>query len=152
MIEFKGKITSKNAIASQGRMLKKALIICSIVGMLFMLILLGAHWFFRTLILAMIPTIIIVFIIIPNKYMAFLPERLFIDTEERTIVSQVNVQRETFKMLDAVTKVEDHGDYYAFYFGNRVSGLGFIAQKDLITQGTIEEFERIFEEVLVRKY
>ena len=150
MIEFKGKVTSKNAIKSQGRMLKTFLIICAAIAMLFMLVLLGAHWFFRTLILAMIPTIIIVFIIIPNKYMAFLPERLFIDTEERTIVSQVNGQRETFKMLDAVTKVEDHGDYYAFYFNNRISGLGFVAQKDLITQGTIEEFEYIFEEVLVR--
>ena len=150
MIEFKGKVTSKNAINSQGRMLKTVLIICVAIAMLLMLILLGEHWFFRTIILGMIPIIIVVFVIIPNKYVAFLPERLFIDTDEGTVVSQIAGMGETFKILDDVTKVEDHGDYYAFYFNNRVSRIGFIAQKDLITQGTIEEFEEIFEEVLVR--
>lgn len=150
MIEFKGKVTSKNAIKTQVRMLKTLLIICFAIAMLFMLVLLGAHWFFRTIILGMIPIIIVVFVIIPNKYVAFLPERLFIDTDEGTIVSQIAGMGETFKILDDVTKVEDHGDYYAFYFNNRISGLGFVAQKDLITQGTIEEFEEIFEEVLVR--
>jgi hypothetical protein len=150
MIEFKGEITSKNAIDSQGRMLKKVLIICSIAAMLFMLVLLGANSFFRILILTFIPITMIVMVIIPNKYMAFLPERLFVDLDERTIVSQKSGTGETFKMLDDVTKVEDFGDYYAFYFNNRVSGLGFVAQKDLITQGTIEEFEEIFKEVLVR--
>ena len=150
MIEFKGKVTSKNAIKSQGRMLKAIFIISVAIAMLLMLILLGAAWFFRTLILIMMPVVIIGIIVIPNKHIALLPERLFIDTDERTIVSQIKGMNETFKMLDSVTKVEDYGDCYAFYFGNRVSGLGFIAQKDLITQGTIEEFEEIFEEVLVR--
>jgi len=150
MIEFRGKVTSKNAIKSQGRMLKAIFIISVAIAMLLMLILLGAAWFFRTLILIMMPVVIIGITVIPNKHIALLPERLLIDTEERTIVSQTKGMNETFKMLDDTTKVEDHGDYYAFYFGNRVSGLGFIAQKDLITQGTIEEFEEIFEEVLVR--
>ena len=118
--------------------------------MLLMLILLGAAWFFRTLILIMMPVVIIGIIVIPNKHIAPLPERLLIDTEERTIVSKIKGVNEAFKMLDNTTKVEDHGDYYAFYFNNSISGLGFIAQKDLITQGTIEEFEEIFEEVLVR--
>lgn len=150
MIEFKGKVTSKNAIKSQGCMLKAIFIISVAIAMLLMLILLGAAWFFRTLILIMMPVVIIGIIVIPNKHIALLPERLFIDTDERTIISQIKGMNEAFKALDDVTKVEDHGDYYAFYFGNRVSGLGFIAQKDLITQGTIEEFEEIFEEVLVR--
>jgi hypothetical protein len=110
MIEFKGEITSKNAIDSQGRMLKKVLIICSIATMLFMLVLLGANSFFRILILTFIPITMIVMVIIPNKYMAFLPERLFVDLDERTIVSQKSGTGETFKMLDDVTKVEDFGD------------------------------------------
>ena len=129
----------------------KAIFIISVaIAMLLILILLGAAWFFRTLILIMMPVVIIGIIVVPNKHIALLPERLLIDTDERTIVSQTKGMNETFKILDNTTKVEDHGDYYAFYFGNRVSGLGFIAQKDLITQGTIEEFEEIFEEVLVR--
>ena len=150
MIEFKGKVTSKNAINSQARMLKTVFIIFSVIAMLIMLIVYRSHWFFPPLILTMIPTIIIGFMITPNKYMALLPERLFIDTDERTMTSQIKGMGETFKMLDDVTKVEDFGDYYTFYFNNRISGLGFIAQKDLITQGTIEEFEEIFEEALVR--
>ena len=150
MIEFKGKVTSKNAINFQGRMLKRVLIICVAIAMLLMLFWLGGHWLFRTIILGMIPIIIVTFVIIPNKYVAALPERLFIDTNERTVVAEVKGLGEVFKMLDDVTEVEDCGEYYAFNFGNRISGLGFIAQKDLITQGTIEEFEEIFKEVLVR--
>ena len=150
MIEFKGKVTNKNAINSQARMLKTAIIICSVIPMLIMLALLGSHWFFRTIILAMIPLVIVVTIVIPNKFVVFLPEVLFIDRDEWTIVSRIKGLGEIYKNLDDITKVEDCGDYYAFYFNNRISGLGFIAQKDLIAQGTIEEFEEIFEEVLVR--
>ena len=110
-------------------MLKAIFIISVAIAMLLMLILLGAAWFFRTLILIMMPVVIIGIIIIPNKHIALLPERLFIDTDERTIISQIKGMNEAFKALDDVTKVEDHGDYYAFYFNNRISGLGFIAKK-----------------------
>lgn len=150
MIEFKGKVTSKDAIKTQGWMLKTPIIIFSVIALLIMFILLGSQWFFRTLIIAMMPIVVIGIIIIPNKLIAFLPDKLTIDTNERTVVSEVKGLGEVFKMLDDVTEVEDCGEYYAFHFGNRISGLGFIAQKDLITKGTIKEFEEIFKEVLVR--
>ncbi len=150
MIEFKGTITNKEVIKRQAIKYKSVILICFVIAALFMLLLLGVYWIFRMILLCMMPIIIIAIIIIPNKYVAILPDKLFIDTDERTIVYQVKGSPETFKMLDDVTKVEDHGDYYAFCFNHRSAEMGFVAQKDLITKGTIEEFEEIFEEVLVR--
>lgn len=51
-------------------------------------------------------------------------------------------------MFDEIQSIEDHGEWYNFIFKRRTKFIA--AQKDLITKGTIEEFEKIFEEVLVR--
>ncbi|MBO4594741.1 MAG: hypothetical protein J5697_03475, partial [Clostridia bacterium] len=53
------------------------------------------------------------------------------------------------KELKDVKKVVDFGSFYcvSFYF----SRVKFICQKDLIIQGTIEEFEETFSDVIVRK-
>lgn len=45
-----------------------------------------------------------------------------------------------------------YGEFYdiIFYFSNKV--LNCICQKDLIVEGTMEEFEKLFEDKIVRKY
>lgn len=55
-----------------------------------------------------------------------------------------------FRRIDGVKKVIDTGEFYylKFHFPfNRYC----LCQKDLITQGTIEEFEEIFADRIVRK-
>lgn len=55
------------------------------------------------------------------------------------------------RKIEDVKKVIDMGDWYIidFYFPNK-DGY-FLCQKDLITQGTIEEFESLFADKIVRK-
>ena len=56
------------------------------------------------------------------------------------------------KALSKVKKVIDAGDWYyvVFKFGDISSA--FVCQKDLLTQGTLEDFEKLFEDKIVRKY
>jgi len=51
-----------------------------------------------------------------------------------------------------VKKVYDYGEFYfiSFYFG-KISCY-FICQKSLLTQGTIEDFEKLFDGKIVKKY
>ena len=54
--------------------------------------------------------------------------------------------------LADVKTVNDWGEWYEviFYFPHK--SVGFICQKDLLVEGTIEEFEKLFEDKIVRKY
>lgn len=54
------------------------------------------------------------------------------------------------RAVDQVKQVVDYGEWYKidFYFPYKCQR--FICQKDLIAQGTIEEFERIFFEKIIR--
>ena len=53
---------------------------------------------------------------------------------------------------DDIKKIVDYGEFYdiIFYFPNKV--LNCICQKDLIKEGTIEDFEELFKDYIVRKY
>ena len=55
------------------------------------------------------------------------------------------------RYYDDVKKVIDCGEWYhiVFYFPHK--NVYFICQKDLIKEGTIEEFEEIFKDKIVRK-
>ena len=56
--------------------------------------------------------------------------------------------------LHAIYADSEYGDYgecyyFKFNFGER--DRFFVCQKSLLTEGTIEEFEELFEDVIVRK-
>ena len=71
--------------------------------------------------------------------------------EESEIYAEVGRGAGTRTLAD-VKKVLDYGEFYdiIFYFPNKV--LNCICQKDLIVEGTIEEFEKLFEDKIMRKY
>ena len=50
-----------------------------------------------------------------------------------------------------VKRILDYGNFYVFIFYFPNLDTRFICQKDLIEQGTIEEFEQLFEDKIVRK-
>ena len=77
------------------------------------------------------------------------PTKAFVDLEEETVVVEGN-KFEKFRMISDVSKVEDWGEFYYIVFPSPKKDTSFIFQKDLITQGTIEEFESIFEGKIVR--
>lgn len=144
MIEFKGKITGESLrfIANKN---KKLFSFALIISGLMVCLLYRSYQLF-------IPVCFIIFVLLlcPVKAYAFLaPHRVYIDLNDRMIVSEIRGYPETFRMIDDIVEVKDHGEFYTFKFTSLRNQLNFIAQKNLITQGTIDEFEEIFEEVLV---
>ena len=56
------------------------------------------------------------------------------------------------KPLSKVKKVVDAGDWYYVVFKGGSINSAFVCQKNLLTKGTLDEFEKLFEGKLVRKY
>ena len=74
-----------------------------------------------------------------------------ITIEEDKIIAQ----NETFKTLRKVSdvkKVVDFGEWYHILFDYQNESFSFVCQKDLLTKGSLEEFEACFEGKLEKKF
>ena len=80
----------------------------------------------------------------------FMPKEVFIDLTDEMIV-QKSEKNERFRELSSIKSVLDYGDwyYFKFYFGNKDQY--FICQKSLLIEGTIDDFESLFEDKIIRK-
>ncbi len=58
---------------------------------------------------------------------------------------------EEFRMLYDVTEVLDFGEWYQILFTFSSKSYLFICQKSLITEGALEDFEKLFEDKITRK-
>ena len=69
---------------------------------------------------------------------------------EQDLISAEGIQRYETKSLEDVKKVVDMGDFYKiyFYFPNK-SNL-FSCQKSLLIKGTIEQFEQLFADKMIK--
>ena len=78
-----------------------------------------------------------------------LPKRIY--TEDGYISVILENGTEEYKCIADAKKAYDFGEFYAikFYFGNKNNK--FICQKDLLTKGTLEEFEALFEGKIEKK-
>ncbi len=74
-----------------------------------------------------------------------------ITIENDTIKMKSNTQ-EDVRDLDMVKSVKDYGEWYVFKFFLSYKSGYFICQKDLLVEGTIEEFEKLFEGKIIRKH
>jgi len=61
------------------------------------------------------------------------------------LISSENEQSFMVKRFSLVNRVIDYGDWYLISYGSKSILKGFICQKDLIVEGTLEDFEKIFE-------
>lgn len=66
-------------------------------------------------------------------------------------ISAEGINRSETRYLNDVKKVVDLGEWYKIYFCFPHKSNLFVCQKDLITQGTLEEFEAMFKVGIVRK-
>lgn len=55
------------------------------------------------------------------------------------------------RQTSSIKKIIDFGDWYHVFFNYANRCENFICQKDLIKEGTIEDFEKMFEDKIVRK-
>ena len=89
----------------------------------------------------------------PNKknYNFIMPSNIIINLNSGTIISK----SEKFyleRAISEIVSVNDMGDWYHICFGDKIDRLGrFVCQKDLIRGCTVDEFEKIFVNKIVRK-
>lgn len=83
---------------------------------------------------------------------AIYPKRVTIESDlEDGLIETTFLNRKDGKTMytdiGSIVKVVDYGNFY--YLRPRVGR--YFCQKDLLTEGTLEEFEKLFEEIIVRK-
>lgn len=86
----------------------------------------------------------------PSKkvYSLILPSKVYI--QENTINSESEKFYEK-RLISDVRKIVDMGEWYQTVFNFPHKSAHFICQKNLITTGTIEEFEELFKGKIERK-
>lgn len=89
-------------------------------------------------------------IAVRKDYPAYLiPVSIEISPDEDMISSE-NEKGFVVKDFSLVKKVIDYGEWYLISYGGKSIFKGIICQKNLIVEGTIEDFEKIFEEKIER--
>ena len=104
-------------------------------------------WFFSWFSLACIIGSVVV---MKMTQRAQLCTRIAID--EREVLVENHEGACATRSVEDIKKVVDHGEFYEiiFYWGIRFGDC--VCQKDLIIEGTIEEFEEMFKDKIERKY
>ena len=154
MFEFNGEISGKCKAFLIKKQIKMQLTVSLIVAFLFSVptILAAVYWKTIALIMLIPLAALIIFSIIPpgkGSQKIFIPIQMIIDTEEETIIHKC-VKMERFHMISSVKKVIDYGEWYYFIFEFADRDPYFVCQKDLLTKGTLDDFEALFGEKLER--
>ncbi len=98
------------------------------------------------------PTLILVSIFAKSSKSieaSIFPERIVVDKD--CIISSSAEFRDE-RELSQINSIIDFGEFYQIIFDAKYESNKYICQKDLITKGTIEDFEKLFENKIVRKY
>ena len=83
-----------------------------------------------------------------KDYGAIMTKRVTIDGNDLECEGD---QFHDIKSIDRVKSVIDYGEWYQIEFSFPGKSQRFICQKDLITQGTIEDFEKLFADKIIRR-
>lgn len=155
MIEFKGELTGECRKFLLKKQVKIQAIASIITATIFMIPTILAAIFWKPIALIfLIPLglLVIFSLVTPSKsdQKIFMPKRVYVDTEEESIVHECE-KMERFHMLYSVERVLDYGEWYYFIFNYANRDLYFVCQKSLLTNGTLEEFEELFEGKIERR-
>lgn len=89
------------------------------------------------------------FLPVPKKnWYLVCPQSVVIDDEG---ITSTGIKFSVYRLLSQIKRIDDCGDYYKFWFEFPHQSPYFLCQKDLIMQGSIEEFEEMFADKIVRK-
>lgn len=153
MIEFYGEISGNCKHYMLKREAKFGIIGSSITAVLFGIPIIIAsitiHWIFLICIPALI---MIVFLagVLPSKkiYSLIFPSKVLIDPDQNMLMCE----SEKFHyecLISDVVKVLDYGEWYHIYVKDRVGR--YVCQKSLIQIGTLQEFETLFHDKIIKK-
>lgn len=83
-----------------------------------------------------------------NSYNLVMPSKIIIDANSN-IIKAKNVKFYAESSIEEVVKVLDFGDWYHIYVKNKEGR--FVCQKNLLTVGTLTEFENLFKDKIIKK-
>lgn len=152
MIEFKGELSDECKNFVQKKFVRGLRLSCFIVIIIFStLVTVVALSYERIVFLFLIVQVPFLLLLYPVPSM--MPLRIEIGEDYLAVECEtIDGKRSSLlRNLIDVKQVIDMGNWYyiSFYFPHKT--IFFTCQKDLISQGTIEEFETLFEDTLVRQ-
>lgn len=154
MIKFQGKISQD----CKKWFIKREFLCCLFIGLCTTLItgigivLFAVYWNLVALYFFIIP-VLLTFMLCFQCISKYILKRLpLIITIEDGYIEGKNENEETWRNLDLLKTITDFGEWYVFNFHFPHKVRWFICQKNLIVDGTIEEFEELFEDKIVRKF
>lgn len=86
---------------------------------------------------------------IKNKYRELICPNSIIIGDDNMISSGEGFSKD--RNLEDIKRIDDYGDHYRIVFSFPYQTPLFLCQKDLIVEGTIEEFEERFSDLIVGK-
>jgi len=160
MIEFNGYLTGNALKCLRKRYFKTSLIFASVLYLTAIIIM---TFIFHNVveIWVMIATIVpfyfiacilIPFLAIKSAKNKIVPKQISIKND--TILCLTDEHGEDSRYIEQVKEIKNYNEYYVIVFNN---GFGlnipphFICQKNLLSQGTLEDFEALFEGKIIRK-
>ncbi len=150
MIEFRGELSDycKNCILKTNRknVTKIALVVALIAFIPVVIALCSGHW----IMLITVP-VYVAFVafagISPKDLSLLIPDSILIDNEEMVAKSsKFNVKKST----KDIKAIYDMGECYKITFKTMPFYPCFLCQKNLIIQGSVEDFERFFADKIVK--
>ena len=153
MIEFCGKPSGKCLKYMLKRESKIGFIAGILTATLFCVPLIILTFTYDWIFIIPVPALIIMAVLAglpPNKqsYDLILPSSIIISIQDGTIISQSPKFHHT-ESIDNVKLIIDYGEWYHIYFYSKNGR--FVCQKDLLCNGDLSEFERLFKDKLIRK-
>lgn len=155
MIEFKGYLTGE----AEKRFVKKtrarALIMCCVmIALALPMIFIAGKVVFRdpafSHILFAGCILWAIIVLMPkgkHEHLSKLPQRIYTDGD---FIVCVTDERTDSRLIHDVKKVTDHGEYYELCFNYGKYSDMFICQKNLLTRGTLQGFEKMFDCKIIR--
>ncbi len=149
MIEFKGYISGaaeKYFFALSRKIVIKIFLVSEVLVLLPIAFLGIKHGYWPALIFCAvgfvgIPLLTYIPMTKKNK-LGILPQRIYTDSESITCIAEKYVES---KLIGDEIALRDHGEFYELVYPFGKASEKFICQKSLLTQGTLEEFEALFE-------
>lgn len=153
MIKFKGDMSEKCKKQMLSRNQKSIVLVFSIISLIisipFIILSITSHWIY----IVCIPGLVLGVMLIsrsPSKkdQNLIIPSEVIIKGEK--IISKSD-KFEHVRLISDVKQVIDEKEWYrlVFYYSSR--NQYFICEKKLLVEGTIEEFEALFKNKLIRK-
>jgi len=155
LIEFYGSLSENCIKKTEKRKAKRFGIVCLFVTILSVVITTTfavfhpAQFYYFLIWTILIGIVNILIFVIPARSIIFrLPKRIVFKPDENLITIQIDGLGKgwspVLKYISKVKEIIDEGEWYFIIFKYDITDT-IVCQKDLIIQGTIEEFEKLFE-------